>query len=802
MRRTSRHTLLASALLAAAVAAQPAAYHDATSAQHQAHFDNLSGLGFRMIALTIYGTASDLRYAAIWVQRAGPHFVGIHDATAAQYQAFVDLYCPLGYTPTILTATGSAANPRFAAALERTNRPCYVRHGLGEADFTTEVQNARDNGWRIATADVYGTAGDPRYIVAFEQHPAGQNQVISAGTTSYQQHFDAFGQGWSRPRLVAFNDDQRFLSVWQNDSVGDWLAHHDMTSAQYQNLFDGYAMQGLFPIALHASGSGAARRFAAVWAPTDLPLSRAHTTTGVAVPELSMFDDWVRSWMQQRDARAAALAIVKDARLVLARGYTWAEPGYPITAPTSLFAIASCTKPLTSIAVHQHFERRPASIQPTSPMIGFFAPSSMADSRTALISVFQLLTHQGGWDRNVSFDPMIRDVAITQALGIPLPITKTDIRTYMTQTQVLDFAPGTQSQYSNYGYSLLGQILERLNPGLSYEQIMNRDVFGPLGVTRARVRGALIGDVLPGEVRYHLPRPAIAQSVNSVSRPWVASQYGALNQTNMDSHGAWVMAAPDFAKVLGAFDLGAGNPLLGLGQTAAMWTVPPGYSTLMRGWYRENVGDGDGGSVMLAHHNGRLFGAVSVIARRADGISFVLFTNSDVSPSGQVEGVQLSDLANTVPIWPNHDLFPSVSLPPFRSRTPGTFSSFGQGCGAGATALALAGSGTPELEQVFALDLSNARASLPAFALIAFDRSPLDLGAFGAAGCVLYGSPVASFPTATGRTGTARVSIMVPDVPSLIGNFVFGQYVVLDAQANLLGARTSNGLSIRIGGWQ
>ena len=57
-----------------------------------------------------------------------------------------------------------------------------------------------------------------------------------------------------------------------------------------------------------------------------------------------------------------------------------------------------------------------------------------------------------------------------------LPIDKTDVRRYMTQTQSLDFTPGTQSKYSNYGFSLLGQVLERLNPGQSYPQIIDREV--------------------------------------------------------------------------------------------------------------------------------------------------------------------------------------------------------------------------------------------------------------------------------------------------------------------------------------
>src|SRR5690606_13219030 len=151
-----------------------------------------------------------------------------------------------------------------------------------------------------------------------------------------------------------------------------------------------------------------------------------------------------------------------------------------------------------------------------------------------------------------------------------------------------------------------------------------------------------------------------------------------------------------------AFDLGSANPLLDETQTNAMWSVAPGTSTTLRGWFLRNVDDGDGGTVRMFHHNGKLSGAASVIARREDGVSFVFFTNSDTSMFGTVECVELSDLGNGVARWPNHDLFPAVGLRPFRSHRPGTIRAYGSSCGGGSTVpMTLAGSGTPEVGQAF-----------------------------------------------------------------------------------------------------
>ena len=51
-----------------------------------------------------------------------------------------------------------------------------------------------------------------------------------------------------------------------------------------------------------------------------------------------------KTYMQKNRVRRRALAVVKGTRLVLARGYTGAEPPYPVTQPDSIFRIASCSK--------------------------------------------------------------------------------------------------------------------------------------------------------------------------------------------------------------------------------------------------------------------------------------------------------------------------------------------------------------------------------------------------------------------------------------------------------------------------
>lgn len=794
---------LALALLAPAAPSQIEAYHDQDGTSHQANWNLLSATGYRPIALSIYGTIGNPQYAAVWVHRTGPLFVGFHGLTGADYQTFSDTWEPLGYRPKLLSATGTAADPRFAGTFELTNAPGWWSHGLTEDQYKAERVLASDQGLDVTAIDVYGDANDPRYIVAFGPVAAGQSEIVSVGDTSFQTHFDALAAGHARPALIAFNDAHRYLSLWRSDDTGDWVAHHDMTATEYQNWFDTYILQDRYPISIQGSGSGSSRRFAAVWAPSDLPAAKVFTKTGLAVPQFAPFDTWVQNWMASNDTRAAELAIVRDGRLVYARGYTLARAGYPITLPTSLFEVASCTKPITSIAMHQHFEDPAMNMSPQDQMQGYFPGTAPFDPRLGQISLNSLLTHQGGWDRNVSPDPMVgRDATIGGAYAQSLPIGKSLIRKYMFDTQPLDFQPNTQSQYSNFGFSVLGQVLERKEPGLTYQQIVQRDIFTPLGLTRPKMARSTKAGLWPGEVYYHPWTPMLSRSVLSDSQPWVAGQYGALNKENMDSHGGWVMSAPDYAKILAAFDLGASNPLLGQEQTEAMWSLEPGYSTVMRGWFLASVSDGFGGQVEMYHHNGRLYGATCFVARRADGLSFVFLTNGDrTNLSGATHGTQLSNIANTISLWPTNDLFPTVSIPPFTHRD-GTLTPFGQSCYGSTGFPTFGASGSLDIGEQIDFTVGNIAPNRIAITALGVQQVNVPIWTIGTLGCWLYTDPIVLLYGVSGASGAATMPWQAPADLASIGLTVITQGAVLDPAANPLGIVTTHGIKVKLGGWQ
>src|SRR5262249_21166562 len=206
-----------------------------------------------------------------------------------------------------------------------------------------------------------------------------------------------------------------------------------------------------------------------------VPAPRQLTVTGQAVPALSAVEALVVNDMKRSGARAASLAIARKGKLVYARGLTWAEAGYPVTQPASSFRIASMSKPRAATAAFQLIQQ--GRLAPGDRMQDALQLPAPADARWAQVTLDQLLSHSGGWNRDTTFDPIFHDNAIAAALNVPLPIDKRQIALYMAR-QPLQFDPGTQYAYSNFGYSLIGQMIEKAT-GAAYEQSVQHAVLRP-----------------------------------------------------------------------------------------------------------------------------------------------------------------------------------------------------------------------------------------------------------------------------------------------------------------------------------
>ena len=402
-------------------------------------------------------------------------------------------------------------------------------------------------------------------------------------------------------------------------------------------------------------------------------------------PLAGPFDREMTAFMAAREIAGGALAVVKDGRLVHARGYGWADREREIPAtPRSLFRIASLSKPVTAVAIMKLVEQGRLSLDAPAfpllklhPLVVFIRDP---EPRLREITVRQLLHHTGGWDRDASFDPMFRSLQIARAARSTPPASVENIIRYMLGRE-LDFAPGTRYAYSNFGYCVLGRVIEKVS-GQPYEQFVRENILAPLGIQRMRLGKTLDGQQAPDEVRYY--QDGTAENVFPPPPEMVPVPYGGFALESMDAHGGWIGSVVDIARFAAALDRSGDRSTNrnqnGRGETpsspsllqpatlATMYAPPPppvsrrADGSLLPTYYACGWSVRPQGSTGKSNywHNGSLPGTFALLVRRHDGLTWVALFNRRSEDKAQPDSAldpALHRAANAITEWPVEDLF-------------------------------------------------------------------------------------------------------------------------------------------------
>ncbi|MGW0586636.1 serine hydrolase domain-containing protein [Streptosporangium sp. NPDC002607] len=380
------------------------------------------------------------------------------------------------------------------------------------------------------------------------------------------------------------------------------------------------------------------------------------TVTGKSTSGLASFDSTLKSFMQARAIPHASLAVVRKGKLMLARGYNWTADTTFQAGPTSLFRVASLSKPVTATAVTKLVQDGKLSLSArVAPLLGL---STAADARLGAVTVLHLLQHLGGWDSAISSDPMFQDRAVAKLLGVSLPVSQANVIEWSSR-RPLDHAPGTRYAYSNYGYLLLEKIIEKVS-GLSYADYVQQKVLGAVKIKRMALGRSAKSQRRSTEAPYFSGKTGA--TVLDTSGTVVPAPYGSFNIENMAAHGGWLSSAVDLAKFSTIFD-GAG-PLTAASITRTF--AKPSIGVNADGWYYGlgwQVRPVTGG--MNTWHTGSLPGTSTLMVRRYDGLSWVVLFDQRDDPSGLGYGdidSLLHKAANAVTTWPTTNLFSTYGL--------------------------------------------------------------------------------------------------------------------------------------------
>ncbi len=300
---------------------------------------------------------------------------------------------------------------------------------------------------------------------------------------------------------------------------------------------------------------------AAGWLP-----AQAAEPTGKTLPGLGPFDQAMQALLEKWDVPGGALAVARDGRLVLARGYGYAnrerrEPAQP----TSLFRLGSLNKMLTAVAVLQLRDAGRLNLDDKAlPILGDLGPrpDRIKDPRVHDITIRHLLQHSGGFDRERSGDPLFPPRAVQAAMrqgGAMPPTCEAILRD--TLESALDFAPGTKFAYSNLGYCVLGRIIERVS-GQDYNAFIRARILDPAGAAGLRPGRTLTA--FPGEVTYYTyaQEPTVEAVPGLGLRGKVTPPYGGFPFEAFDALGQYIGAPVDYLRFMLAIDGTRGPTLL------------------------------------------------------------------------------------------------------------------------------------------------------------------------------------------------------------------------------------------------
>lgn len=186
--------------------------------------------------------------------------------------------------------------------------------------------------------------------------------------------------------------------------------------------------------------------------------------------------DSLFSFYARTDAPGLAVAAVRDGQIVLARGYGLAdlEHRIPIT-PSTVFDVASVSKQFAGLAIAMLVEQGKVRLAddvrryiPELPDMGRPITIDHLVHHTSGLRDWPGTLAVAGWrfDDVISFDQILR----------------------MARYQrTLNFVPGSEYTYSNTGYNLLAEVVQRVT-GQSFRQWTHEQLFVPLGMQRTVFR--------------------------------------------------------------------------------------------------------------------------------------------------------------------------------------------------------------------------------------------------------------------------------------------------------------------------
>ena len=462
--------------------------------------------------------------------------------------------------------------------MQTDGRAWQARHGLTSSAYQTAFTQLTSQGYRLTRVSGYGVGGTDYYAAIFER-------IAS-------------------PMLSA---------------------RHNVAGADYQGVFDQWRYQGFRPYCVSGYSVAGQTRFAV-----------SFDNVGLSSTDLTTIWNTVNAVLQKDNIPGASIAIAKDGRLVYAAGFGNLDAAGHAVSPTNVFRLASMSKAITSAGHPPPEGARPLQLTDevfgNGGILGTQYGTKAYTANMRAITIDQLLHHTAGSWQNDGNDPMFKNPSYNHAQLIGWVLDNTTDGPGGASLYHLA-TPGSTYGYSNFGYCVLGRVIEQLT-GQTYTAWVQHNVLSACGITDMAIGGNTLADRRADEAQY------FGQNGGD--------PYG-MNVVRMDSHGGWIASSIDYARFMVRVDGFATKPdILTASDITGMVTGSTANPSYGQGW-------------MLAGpnwwHNGSLPGTQTEMVRTPDGFCWVVLINTqNGSTLGDMDQMMWK-IHDTVKSWPTYDLF-------------------------------------------------------------------------------------------------------------------------------------------------
>jgi CubicO group peptidase (beta-lactamase class C family) len=348
--------------------------------------------------------------------------------------------------------------------------------------------------------------------------------------------------------------------------------------------------------------------------------------------EQKAMEDAAVEFMGKHQVPGLSVAIAKDGKLAYVEAFGMADTAGEKLTSSHRFRIASVSKPITAVAIMGLVEQGKLALSDRvfgdGGVLGRDFGTPPYKPHVEEITIEHLLTHTaGGWDNGgPDPDPMFTHPRMDHAHLISWTLDNLPIR----------HAPGEHHSYSNFGFCLLGRVIEK-RAGEGYAAYVRDKVLKRCDVSGMEIAGNTLADRRPGEVVYYGQQGE--------------NPYG-MQVARMDAHGGWIATPSELVRFLVHVDGFPTKPDILKAETLRVMTTGssanPGYA---KGWIVNKQNNW--------WHNGSLPGTITLMVRTSGGFCWAALTNTR-QPQSRMD-LDLDrlvwNMVGKVTRWPDVDLF-------------------------------------------------------------------------------------------------------------------------------------------------